>query len=307
MNSFDEKLLKIVSNMTSAGGSSGDSSGSSSGGSTVVGNNPFKGKWISILGDGISTFSGYIPSTQTALDQEGIETVNKTWWHQLITKLGAKLCVNYSGSGIMLSGNKPLKSVCYNKIGRKLHRVEGTEYINIDGTKETATENINPDIIFVYLGTNDFLDNAELGTMEADDFNAVSVSSTIYVKVITAYMNILYYLMKDYPYASVYLIVPQILKPSGTDTEYPFLNTASTPWSMALFIEYVRRLAIKYSAKFIPLSNLGVTGSDEFCGDGKFLLADAIHPSAEGHKLIANYCYYTMLNDPVNWNTRNEI
>ena len=159
----------------------------------------------------------------------------------------------------------------------------------------------------MYLGTNDFLKNAELGNMEKDDFNSENQSTDVYDTVIHAYMYILYHILFDYPYATVYVIAPQVLMPSGTTTGYPFLNTASTPWSMALFIEYVRRLTIKYRAKFIPLSNLGVAGGGSFCGDGQFLLSDAIDPSVEGHKLIANYCYRSMMNDPVSWNTRNEI
>ena len=42
-NSFNEKILNAVSDIA-----------------TIV-NNPFKDKWVSILGDSISTYEGYIP------------------------------------------------------------------------------------------------------------------------------------------------------------------------------------------------------------------------------------------------------
>ena len=89
--------------------------------------NQFKDKWISILGDSISTFKNYCYvdtddgeagaheyyGSTSAGHPEGddVDTVEKTWWHQLLTKLGAKLCVNASVGGITATciTNEPLK------------------------------------------------------------------------------------------------------------------------------------------------------------------------------------------------------
>ena len=58
---------------------------------------PFLGKKISILGDSISTFSGYIPSGNAAWYPRGeITSVKDTWWYQLIQQQEATLGINES-------------------------------------------------------------------------------------------------------------------------------------------------------------------------------------------------------------------
>ena len=58
---------------------------------------PFLGKKISILGDSISTFSGYIPSGNATWYPRGeVTAVTDTWWYQLIQQQGSTLGVNES-------------------------------------------------------------------------------------------------------------------------------------------------------------------------------------------------------------------
>ena len=61
---------------------------------------------VSILGDSISTYIGYNPrgyavyyKDDKAYDNE-INSVNDTWWKQVIDGLGGELCVNNSYSGM---------------------------------------------------------------------------------------------------------------------------------------------------------------------------------------------------------------
>lgn len=273
--------------------------------SEQVQENPFKDKWISILGDSISTYPGYIPETQVARDHEGFDTVDKCWWHQLITKLGAKLCVNYSGSGMRLSGTDEILGACYKEYEKKLHREAGKSYINIDGTTEIANENIKPDIIFVYLGTNDFLSNAELGSEDMAKEIKPRLNETD-DNVMNALDIILYNIIVSYPYACVYVITPQLLRKNPTSA-FPFKNGATTPWNMSEFMEESRKACLKMRTKWIPLANYCLSCSSAYKGNGQFMLNDGIHPSVNGHKLIANICYYNMIHDPVSWNTRNDI
>ena len=65
-NSFNEKILNAVSDIA-----------------TIV-NNPFKDKWVSILGDSISTYKGYIPEgNSNYCPNDDVNDVSKTWWHIL--------------------------------------------------------------------------------------------------------------------------------------------------------------------------------------------------------------------------------
>ena len=270
--------------------------------------NPFKDKWVSILGDSISTFPGYIPDGMIANDHDGFDTVDKEWWHILLTKLGAKLCVNYSCSGMKLSGTDSKLSACYKQYATKLHRVAGNTYPNLDSSTSTPTEDINPDIIFVYLGTNDFTGNATMTEFEYSDMRSEmpetsNIASEKYADVKYAYMFLLMDILRTYPYATIYCITPQTIKTASTS--YPFTNDST--WAMTNLDELVRQLCVKFAAKQISLIHCGIRGNGAFVGSDKFLLSDGIHPTTEGHKLIAKACYYSMINDPVSWNTRNEI
>ena len=73
MASIDEKLLNVLSDVSQRV------------------NNPFKDKWISILGDSISTYEGWMPEGNAKWYPGGdVNDVSKTWWHILLSKLGAK-------------------------------------------------------------------------------------------------------------------------------------------------------------------------------------------------------------------------
>lgn len=67
-------------------------------------------KWISILGDSICTFEGYNAKGyyvyyDKAIKQEnGIKSLNDTWWYQAINYLDGQLCVNNSYAGSRVTG-----------------------------------------------------------------------------------------------------------------------------------------------------------------------------------------------------------
>jgi len=97
---------------------------------------------ISILGDSISTYEGYNPPEYNVYyDKEraydnGVLSVDDTWWKQVIDGVGGELCVNNSYSGSLVWGNG-FPSACSEKRCSALH---GSD---------------NPDIILVFMGTND--------------------------------------------------------------------------------------------------------------------------------------------------------
>ena len=76
MTSFDEKILKVVKTIDD----------------NALSVDMFKDKWVSILGDSISTFPEYIPDEMIASEHEGLDTVDKEWWHIVLIKNGGILC-----------------------------------------------------------------------------------------------------------------------------------------------------------------------------------------------------------------------
>ncbi len=99
---------------------------------------------ISILGDSISTYQGCNPDNyevyyqDKAADENGLVSVNDTWWAQVINHLGGQLLVNNSYSG---------SRVC----DEDFPSARSFERISHLGTLQNS-----PDIILIYMGFNDF-------------------------------------------------------------------------------------------------------------------------------------------------------
>lgn len=293
MSSFDEKILNAIKAIENATGLS----------------NPFAGKYVSILGDCISSYEGYVPDGLSSGHYTEFSDVSKMWWYQLLMKLGANLCVNYSDADFKIAGTDD-KSVSYSHYGSNLTQKSGDKFIKADGKTYTLGNGTqDPDIIIVYLGLNDYINNAKF-----TDFTHSILSSgvkknsdltddTVYQDVSTAYERILSDIIGSYPYASIYCITPNMARYGSGN--YPFPNDAN--WSMPLLDELIRNLCIKFAAKHVSLLHLDVRSTWASIGSDNFLMEDKIHPTEEGHKLIANFIYQAMITDYVSWGTRNDI
>ena len=123
-------------------------------GGLAMGNAPQKK--VSILGDSISTYMGFNPygypvyyKEDKSYDNE-IDSVNDTWWKQVIDGIGGELCINDSYSGSLVAGVfEP--SACSKERCSNLH-------------SESA-----PDIILIYMGTNDRGYEIKLGLNEPEN------------------------------------------------------------------------------------------------------------------------------------------
>ena len=111
------------------------------------------GKTFSILGDSISSFQGYIPEGYAYHYPAGsVQTVGDTWWGKLMAETGLTLNVNnsYSGSPLCETGTLP-------------ERPRGAS------AERMANLGTNPDYIIIFMGTNDFNQNAAIGTYAVGD------------------------------------------------------------------------------------------------------------------------------------------
>ena len=67
-----------------------------------------KGKTVSILGDSISTYQGYIPAKYACFypDKDNdVQSVTQTWWMQMLYHTGMRLLTNGSYSASMVCGS----------------------------------------------------------------------------------------------------------------------------------------------------------------------------------------------------------
>ena len=118
-----------------------------------------EGKYISFLGDSISTFSGWSNNTShnNTIGNNKIWypnnnynganlTVQDTWWYKVANELGYEIAVNNSWSGSVVN-----TSQTYNVRAKNLHN--------------TST-NAKPDIVVIFMGVNDFAAGATVGAYD---------------------------------------------------------------------------------------------------------------------------------------------
>ena len=201
-------------------------------------------KVISILGDSISTF--YSPESEvnsyyTEKDtyyyptySSTIKNVEKTWWYQLYNKTNMKLGINNSWSG-----------TCAEESGDRAGYS--------DARINTLDDNGTPDIVIVYLGTND---------------NASGVGSVMYKNAINKIIN----KIRDMSNAQIYLVTLGYSSYSGMS----YKETTRIQYN-----EVLRQIAEERKCGIIPL--------DEYVVEENYsvYLGDFLHYNAKGAELLS--------------------
>lgn len=138
-----------------------------------------KGKRLSILGDSISTYQDVSnnPEFNSMLYYNPCFyrepfPVEKTYWHQLMDKLGLTLCVNNSWSGGNLSG-----------IDDEDSGVNRVNYLS-DNNGE------NPDVIIVFMGINDLGRRIPIEVFSADYERALKIIKSKYTNALVCCVNL---------------------------------------------------------------------------------------------------------------------
>ncbi len=135
----------------------------------------YQGKFFSILGDSISTFEGLsTPKYAEYYDVEKkilseVTTYQDTWWGQVIQALGGKLLVNDSISGSTVTYHV---NYTYDSYGCSEGRANAL-----------ALSGISPDVIMIYIGTNDWGRGVAVTGISKDEKN-LRVFSNAYQKMI---------------------------------------------------------------------------------------------------------------------------
>ena len=185
-----------------------------------------KGKNISFLGDSITTFLGWsnnatFNSTLASNavfyerpDKKGLlSSVYDTWWMKTVNELELNLCVNNSCSGSSVSlKNSVVSAGCMSR-PHNLHN---------------DNSGVLPDIIIVYLGTNDFHKDVEPGTFTnlSDIFNDQTGE---YIGNLNhfapAYATMVHKIKTSYPDSDIYLCTIDYYNFTNAKDPLPFNNT----------------------------------------------------------------------------------
>lgn len=223
-------------------------------------NSEFRDKTISILGDNISTYTGYVPDGNGVFyngANGGITDVSLTWWHSLITNLGAKLCVNNSWSGSRVTTtNGSVAAGCMTRC-ENLHNEES-----------------DPNIIIVYLGINDFNNNVPLGSY--DGSQSFPTDTTTFKE---AYAIMLNKILIRYGNAKVYVCTLPYCDRGTQENEFPEKNSNGV--QLAVWNNAIREMADLFGLDVIEMSKCGLTFQNR-----KRFLFDELHPNAEGMQML---------------------
>ncbi len=255
------------------------------------------GKYVSVLGDSISTFNGYsndatVNSTiggnghrydaGTADTKPGsyclLESVDDTWWMHFVNRSGMKLLVNNSWAGSQVFGGQTSD-------GRKIPAAYLERCINLhDNTIDNNPGNvpINPDVIFVYLGINDYNFNRNNVGSGAVDYAKLVSSEGTYVTPTTfgeAYGILLHKMQNAYPDTQIFAMT---LLPEN------LYSVDMTAWVQ--HNAYIRAAAEYYDVPLVDLAENCAITWENYSG----YMIDKIHPTTAGMELISD-CIETEL------------
>lgn len=224
--------------------------------------NKYFRKKFSILGDSISTLDGYNPQGYKVFYSEencaksGVINIHDTWWDKVISFFGGELLVNNSWSGSRVTklqvNDKLFPSGCSD---------ERTSLLHIDS--------VIPDVIIVYLGTNDWAFGAKqsdstegLGNDEHECFSC-------------AYDIMLKKIKKNYPSADIWCCTLSETYMSSKPTfKFPHKYAGI---HIEVYNEIIREVVYKNACRLIDLYNFHIP----------YDAVDGSHPTKDGMDTIA--------------------
>lgn len=210
-------------------------------------------KTISIYGDSISTYEGYIPEDAPfyyPIYSTSVKEAEKTWWRLLQHKIGAELITNDSYSTSPVCGSSTLCGV---------NQVRINKLLNSYGEA--------PDLIIIMMGANDVVNGFTPERFEEE-----------------------YRLMLDRMKATCpnsEFVLCNILYNTCTEGQNPSpsYDNYAHPGLRAKLNEVIAKIAVDYDALLVDVSSLIDESTDT--PNNWYYLGDNMHPSDKGMELIA--------------------
>lgn len=217
--------------------------------------NAFEGRALSILGDSISTYDGWVMDGAAIFYplSGDLTDVSQTWWMRLLDDTGMELCANDSSSGSTCVGDS--LDVGNPKYGCSSYRLSFL----------TGKQGKMPDVIIVYMGTNDLLIGIPIG----DNDGTKLVEEGVIDNFSDAYCLILDKLASEYPAAEIYCCTLPPIGDWGNDQPFVTLENKLGLTSRA-YSEQIEVIAGNKGVLVIDLSDCGIEISNlnEMTTDG---------------------------------------
>lgn len=267
--------------------------------------------YVSILGDSMSAYKGYIPAENRPYypnKSVDVDSPSEMWWSVMQAEVGFKLLINDSWSGSSVSSKvtkrKPMSTldrtqnlhsylpgtssdydliVTNKNIGslRKSPWFNTPDYAVGDYLKE-----VDPDIVILTGGGNDYLKGAPIGTYDGTQALTSDVSTFR-----SAYANMINRVRERYPKALVICAVPWFLvRPameSNSDKNQEDINAQGIG-----YVEYrnaVEEIAKLKGCPVISLYDAGFSRYNYYPHYADDSSTKPTHMNKTGHKIMGKY------------------
>ena len=227
--------------------------------------NKYYGKQFSILGDSISTLSGYNPKgykvfyTGDNCEKSSVIQMRDTWWDNVISYFGGELLVNNSWSGSRVT--KLPESDSLFPSGCSAERLNAL-HIN----------DIEPDVIIVYLGTNDWAQGVNTQSLSGETRQLIDVLDEYFDE---AYKSMIIKLQKNYPATEIWCCtLSETFISNNSSFKFPHKYAGI---HIEVYNDIIRDIAQKYKCKLI----------DIYSFHEPYDSIDGSHPTRNGMNTIA--------------------
>ena len=234
-----------------------------------------KGKKLGIVGDSISTYEGWVPNGYDVYYRNGgiLPSVENTYWKIAINELGM-VVGNCSWSGSYVSGDSPSTSNA--NIGTSTKRIN-----------DLSADGINPDIVLVYMGTNDFLFGKDKGEFNmSSDYVDGNISTFM-----NAYALLLTKIRKAYPNCKILCGTMPLQFASSPDLyiNNNWTSVRTKGESIPEWNDAIKEIAKAFGCGVVDFATCAINNYSN-------TLQDRCHPNIKGHKLMAERLIKDLLN-----------
>ncbi len=232
-----------------------------------------QGKYLSILGDSISTFTGVSNSAANnttlggSVEYDGskgnVTSMDHTYWGRMLAKYDMKLLVDNAAGGSLLLEDG----------GYQISVPAGYKRVEQLAANTGSLNGTQPDVIFVHMGTNDYINHKTLGECTDSTYTDIHEGDGYKTPVTftEAYIITLEKIKKLYPEADVFCFT---LTPSDWNKDFTMLDAYNAR---------IREIADRYE----NVTLVDTTGAIN-TGNYTSLTYDNTHPNKDGMTAIAN-------------------
>lgn len=262
--------------------------------------------YVSFIGDSISSLTGYIPNGNSPYytgSKAGVSSVSEMWWYKFCEETNSKPLIVEGWSGrLVTSGIRPgIREASHIDCCQNLHsyaRGTSSNYDLVVTADNIASlrkspffdmadyavgdylKRVNPNVIVIAMGVNDYSYNAPLGDWDGAEQLVLTDTSNFR----SAYANMLVRIHEAYPNAIIYCLSPFFVQRITTDKWDVNRNTLGHT-----FLDYecaIKEVSDLLQAEFIDINNIGFNRYNyypTFCVDSS---STPTHPNALGQKVI---------------------